>query len=162
MKWPVHVWDPLLPKEHHYIHPPTVHFPITLFCLELVCLVIYFFTRSGSTEKASRIFLYSGALSLLITIPAGLYDAGVDANKGNPILAGLQDRLTNYTKFSDALSVHVLYVSIFVVLILVRIVWRRSTKRIYPNTLIPFIVATAINIWILLAVAQVGGSLTMQ
>jgi hypothetical protein len=122
--------------------------------------VIFFVTRSRSIEKASRIFLYTGCLSLLITIPAGLYDAGVDAKTGNPFLSGLQDRLTNFTKFSEALSVHVLYVSIFVVLVLIRLLWRRSMKKVWPNALIPFIIVTAINIWILLATAQVGGSMT--
>jgi uncharacterized membrane protein len=159
-KWPQHVWDPLLPHAHHYLHPPTVHFPIVFAVIEFFCLLLFIPTRNQCFDKLAKTFLFLTGLSVLVVAPAGLYDAGVDLGQGNPLIAGLQDRIANFTHFSDALSLHVLYILAFDLLLVLRIVWRIKCKKLAYNQFITYTIVTAISLLILLGAAQVGGSMS--
>jgi uncharacterized membrane protein len=159
-KWPNTIWDPLFLTPHHVWHPPVLPFPIVLVLLELGALILFQIMRRPGLDAAAKYFLYLAALSLIPTILAGLHDAGVDLSPNNAILAGLNDRIQNFSNFKDPLSVHVLYASLLTSLIALRVVWRRCFYN--PDARvqsIAFLASSAILSWLVFAAAQVGGSM---
>jgi uncharacterized membrane protein len=159
-KWPESIWDPLFFKPHHIWHPPLIIFPVVLVLLEFGALILYQVMRRSALDQAAKWFLYLAALSLVPTIIAGLHDVGVDQSPNNAILAGLSDRIKNFSDFKDPLSVHVLYVCMLSSLIALRVAWRRlSYNPMIPAQSLVFLGSSAILSWLVFAAAQVGGSM---
>ncbi len=160
-KWPVHVWDPLFPKVHHYWHPPTIHFPIVFLLLESGVLLLNLRKRSTVLSDTAKYLLCLATVSFFPVVLAGLHDAGVDLGKANAIFAGFADRLNAYFALTDPVSIHVLFVTLLIVITVSRFVWRifffGKSSRLRD---IIFAIFALLGCWIVIATAQVGGNLS--
>jgi uncharacterized membrane protein len=157
--WPHYFWQPLLPVPHKYIHPVLIHFPIVFLIFESVLLVLNKAIRSKGIWKSAKVLLYLGALSLPIVVAAGLHDVGVDVGHGNAILDGLNDRIKNWNHWSDRLSLHVAYALVVTLLTWLRAFLVMSGKGKFVSTAWNVLLAL-VAVWILIATAQLGGSLS--
>jgi uncharacterized membrane protein len=156
--------EALLPQPHKYWHPPIVHFPIAFFVLEALLLAVFLFKPTQFAENASRWLLWLALISVPAVGITGVHDAGVDLGGTNAILDGISDRIHNFTHFDDALSVHVLFIDVFLLLSICRLAWRLylDKSRNFVSQKIGFSIVTFIGLWILLAAAQAGGSMSHQ
>ena len=136
---------------------------MVLVLLEFSALLLYQLKRTPALDVAAKYFLYLAALSVVPTIIAGLHDVGIDQSPNNAILAGLSDRIANFSNFKDPLSVHVLYITALSSLLALRVIWRRW---FYDSTVqaqrLAFLGSSAILSWLVFAAAQVGGSMVYQ
>ena len=154
----------LLPQPHKYWHPPIVHFPIAFFVLEALLLAVFLFKPTQFAENASRWLLWLAIISILPVSMTGVHDAGVDLPGTNAILSGLSDRIANFTHFEDPLSVHVLFIDVFVLISLFRLAWRfyLDKQKLFVSQKVGFTILTFIGLWMMITAAQAGGSISHQ
>jgi len=63
-------------KEMFHFHPPLVHFPIALYFLELLLLVIWAVKHEDDYRRFARFSFWIGYVLMFFTMAAGLIDAG--------------------------------------------------------------------------------------
>ncbi|HEY9792767.1 MAG TPA: DUF2231 domain-containing protein [Candidatus Obscuribacterales bacterium] len=152
---------PLLPRPHKYWHPPLVHFPIVFTLLEFLILAAFLRFGTGWLDTAARWSLYLAGLGTIPAVLAGVHDAGVDLGGANAFTDGLKDRLTNYFNSGDQLSVHVVWVSAFIIVLIIRLIWRTKLSTLTDRKqAIAFLCSSVVGCITVLAAAQAGGILS--
>lgn len=143
-------------------HPLVVHFPIVFLISEGVLTMLFWLTRKKDYERWALYFLYLAFVSMLIAAIAGFHDVGLDLGEGNKIWLGLKDRWHNLHRLGSSVTVHLWLAVGLAVLTFLRLLWRQKEGKNVLEGRLAFVYGITIflSLWILLALAYVGGMLS--
>ena len=120
----LHPFILLFTAPPHQVHPAVVHFPIALLVVEAVLLGLFAVTRNAAHARAAHRWLVVAFCTLPFVALAGFHDAGMGANGGNEVVAGLQTCWQNAGNLKTPVIVHMGLMVTMVVVSAVRLAWR--------------------------------------